>query len=160
MMTTSDAGLALIEEFEGCVLHAYPDPASGGVPWTIGYGHTKGVQPGDSCTRAQAVAWLRADAGDAEAAVNRLVGVPLAQHQFDALVSFTYNLGQGALAQSTLLRLLNAGSDPAQVSAQFLRWNRGPDGPMPGLTRRRAAEKAMFDGAGIHAIGQAIGVAA
>ncbi|MBV8190865.1 MAG: lysozyme [Alphaproteobacteria bacterium] len=151
-MTTSDAGIALIQEFEGCVLHAYPDPATGSVPWTIGYGHTHGVQPGDTCDRDQAVAWLREDLQWAEAAVNQYVTVPLAQPQFDALVSFTFNLGSGALAQSTLLRLLNDGTDPAQVSPQFLRWNRGPNGPMPGLTRRRAAEKAMFDGNTIHAV--------
>src|SRR5262245_12639546 len=102
MMKTSQAGMGLIEEFEGCILHAYPDPATGGAPWTIGYGHTAGVQPGDTCSREQALDWLRKDLAWAEAAVNRLVAVPLEQHQFDALVSFTFNLGQGALAQSTL----------------------------------------------------------
>lgn len=145
-MTTSDLGVALIEEFEGCILHAYPDPASGGAPWTIGYGHTAGVQPGDLCDRAQAQAWLRQDLLAAEQAVARLVKVPIAQHQFDALVSFTFNLGPGALAQSTLLGLLNAGRH-AEAGAQFLRWNNGPGGPLPGLTRRRAAERALFDGA-------------
>ena len=146
IMTTSEAGLGLIEEFEGCVLHAYPDPATGAEPWTIGYGHTHGVRPGMTCTRAQALAWLREDLAWAEAAVNRLVGVPLAQHQFDALVSFTFNLGQGALASSTLLRLLNA-RRYGEVGPQFLRWNNGPNGPMPGLTRRRAAERTLFDAA-------------
>jgi lysozyme len=145
MMKTSEAGIALIEEFEGCILDAYPDPATGGAPWTIGFGHTAGVAPGARCTREQAVQWLREDVAWAEAAVNRLVAVPLEQHQFDALVSFTFNLGQGALASSTLLRLLNAGRR-AEVGPQFLRWNNGPNGPMPGLTRRRAAERALFDG--------------
>jgi lysozyme len=151
MMKTSDAGIALIQEFEGCVLRAYPDPATGGAPWTIGYGHTAGVQPGDTCSREQALAWLRQDLAWAEAAVNHLVSVPIAQGQFDAVVSFTFNLGQAALARSTLLRLLNAGRT-AEVGPQFLRWNNGPNGPMPGLTRRRAAEKAMFDGNTIHAV--------
>jgi lysozyme len=150
-MRTSDAGIALIQEFEGCVLHAYPDPATGAEPWTIGYGHTAGVAPGDTCSREQAVAWLREDLAEAEAAVGRLVTVPIGQPQFDALVSFTFNLGSGALAQSTLLRLLNAGRT-AEVGPQFLRWNNGPNGPMPGLTRRRAAERAMFDGTVIHAV--------
>lgn len=145
-MKTSEAGVGLIEAFEGCILHAYPDPASGGAPWTIGYGHTAGVEPGDTCSREQALDWLRKDLAWAEAAVDRLVAVPLEQHRFDALVSFTFNLGQGALAQSTLLKLLNA-RRYAEVGPQFLRWNNGPNGPMPGLTRRRAAERAMFDGA-------------
>ena len=113
-----------------------------------------GVTPGMSCTREQALGWLREDVRSAEAAVHRLVAVPLEQHQFDALVSFTFNLGQGALAQSTLLKLLNAGRC-AETGPQFLRWNRGPNGPLEGLTRRRAAEKAMFEGAGIHAVGVA-----
>jgi GH24 family phage-related lysozyme (muramidase) len=66
--------------------------------------------------------------------------------QFPVPLSFTFNLGQGALAQSTLLKLLNARRYD-EVGPQFLRWNNGPNGPMPGLTRRRAAERAMFDGA-------------
>ncbi len=150
-MATSDDGIALIQEFEGCVLAAYPDPATGGAPWTIGYGHTHGVAPGDTCSRDQALAWLREDLQWAEAAVNRLVAVPLERHQFDALVSFTFNLGHGALASSTLLKLLNAGRT-AEVGPQFLRWNNGPNGPMEGLTRRRAAERALFDSAPIHAV--------
>jgi lysozyme len=145
-MKTSDDGLALIEEFEGCVLHAYPDPGSGGEPYTIGYGHTRGVQPGDTCTRQQAADWLRQDVGEAEDAVNGLVQAPLEQHQFDALVSFTYNLGRGALASSTLLRLLNVGQYD-QAGPQFNRWVNGPNGPMPGLIRRRAAERALFESA-------------
>jgi len=148
-MQTSDDGIALVAEFEGCVLHAYPDPATGGDPWTIGYGHTAGVRPGDTCTQEQARAWLKADLAHAEAAVSQYVKVPLTQNQFDALVSFTFNCGMGALSQSTLLKLLNAG-EYASAAAQFSRWDRGPNGPMPGLTRRRAAERAMFEGAAIH----------
>jgi len=150
-MKTSDAGIALIQEFEGCVLRAYPDPATGGEPWTIGYGHTHGVGPGDACTREQALAWLREDLGGAEHAVGQYAKVLLAQHQFDALVSFTFNCGQGALARSTLLKLLNAGSSPEIVGPQFARWVNGPNGPLSGLVRRRAAERAMFEGKPIHA---------
>lgn len=148
-MKTSDAGVALIEEFEGCVLTAYPDPASGGEPWTIGYGHTHGVVPGMTITRQEAADLLREDLQWSEAAVNHQVTVPLEQHQFDALVSFTFNLGQGALGGSTLLKLLNAGRI-AEVGPQFNRWVNGPNGPMPGLVRRRAAERAMFEGQPIH----------
>jgi lysozyme len=82
------------------------------------------------------------------------VTVMLEQHQSNALVSFTFNLGQGALAQTTLLKLLNA-KRYGDVGPQFLRWNNGPNGSMPGLTRRRAAEKAMFKATGIHAVGMA-----
>lgn len=150
-MKTSDAGVALIEEFEGCVLHAYPDPGTGGEPWTIGYGHTHGVQPGDICTREQAIEWLKEDLQWSEAAVSQYITVPLEQNQFDALVSFVFNVGQGNLAQSTLKRLLNAG-DYAGAAGQFGRWVNGPNGPLPGLVRRRAAERAMFEGNPIHAI--------
>ena len=150
-MEISNAGLALIEEFEGCVLHAYPDPASGGEPWTIGYGHTGGVHPGDTCSREQAVAWLREDVGGAGHSVSKLVTVPLTQNQFDALVSFTFNLGAGALGQSTLLRELNRGEPVKTIAPEFNRWVNGPNGPLPGLVRRRAAERAMFEGVAIHA---------
>ena len=150
-MKTSDAGIALIQEFEGCVLRAYPDPATGGEPWTIGYGHTHGVRPGDVCTRDQALAWLRQDLGTAEQAVSALVRVALTQNQFDALVSFTFNCGVGALAHSTLLKMLNAGLGPEKAAPQFARWVNGPNGPLPGLVRRRAAERAMFEGKPIHA---------
>lgn len=152
-MKTSDDGIALIQEFEGCVLHAYPDPATGGAPWTIGYGHTHGVTPDMTCDRAQALAWLREDLQWSEAAVNHLVNVPIGQPQFDALVSFVFNLGQGALAQSTLLRLLNAKASLEVVGPQFIRWTHGPNGAeLPGLVRRRAAERALFEGQPIHAV--------
>lgn len=144
-MKTSNEGLDLIREFEGLVLHAYPDPATGGEPWTIGYGHTRGVKPGDTCTREQAFAWLKEDVDWAEACINANVKTPLEQHEFDALVSFTYNVGAGAFSASTMCRLLNAGNKAA-AAAQFGRWVNGPNGPMPGLIRRRGAERAMFEG--------------
>ena len=142
-MKTSDTGIALICAFEGLELAAYPDPGSGGEPWTIGYGHTRGVKPGDTCTQEQATEWLREDLRFAEAAVDHLVKVALDQHQFDALVSFTFNVGQGAFGQSTMLRLLNAG-DVAGAAKQFGRWNMAGSRVLPGLTRRRAAEAKLF----------------
>jgi lysozyme len=142
-MELSAAGFDLVKSFEGCRLAAYLDTS--GIP-TIGFGHTQGVKLGDTCTQDQADAWLIADLEFSEAAVNHLVTVDLEQHQFDPLVSFTYNLGQNAFGNSTLLRLLNA-ADYDAVPAQFLRWDKGPDGnPVPGLTRRREAEAAMFAG--------------
>ena len=137
------AGLALLKSFEGCKLTAYPDPGTGGEPWTIGWGHTGGVKRGDTCTQAQADAWLLQDLDRFEQAVERLVSVPLTQNQFDALTSFCYNVGAGALQQSTLLRKLNAG-DYEGAQGQFARWNRAGGKEMPGLTRRRAAEAELF----------------
>jgi lysozyme len=139
----SDRGLTLISEFEGLSLSAYPDPATGGEPWTIGYGHTGGVKPGDTCTQEQALEWLRSDTSEAEACVDAHVVPELTQEQRDALISFVYNLGCLAFRGSTLLRLLNAG-DVAGAAGQFKRWNRAGDHVMAGLTRRREAEAELF----------------
>lgn len=144
-MRTSDHGLQHIMESEGCRLDAYPDPGSGGTPWTIGVGHTGGVRPGDRCTMEEAMAWLRADVAWAEEAVSGQVRVPLSQRQFDALVSFVFNVGAGQFGSSTLLRLLNQG-DHAGAAAQFERWTRAAGRVLPGLVKRRAAERAMFEG--------------
>lgn len=141
MMQISKAGLDLIKQFEGLYLKAYRCPA--GVP-TIGYGHTAGVAMGQTITQQQADDYLRRDVRQFERAVARLVTVPLTQGQFDALVSFAFNLGEGALAQSTLLRLLNAG-DHAGAADQFDRWNKAGGRVLPGLVRRRAAERALFE---------------
>lgn len=141
MMQISKAGLDLIKQFEGLYLKAYRCPA--GVP-TIGYGHTAGVAMGQTITQQQADDYLRRDVRQFERAVARLVTVPLTQGQFDALVSFAFNIGDGALAQSTLLRLLNAG-DYAGAAAQFDRWNKAGGRVLPGLVRRRAAERALFE---------------
>lgn len=145
-MRTSQRGVDLIKRHEGLRLTAYPDPATGGEPWTIGYGTTAGVRPGMTISSARAEEMLQADLPRFEAAVSRLVTVPLDQHQFDALVSFTYNLGEGNLRSSTLLKKLNAG-DYAAAAAQFERWVTAAGKPLPGLVKRRAAERAMFEGA-------------
>ncbi|WP_374424977.1 lysozyme [Chromobacterium sp.] len=142
-MKTSDAGVTLVKSSEGLKLVAYKCPA--GI-WTNGYGHTgPDVTPGQVITQAQADALLARDLSRFETGVTRLVKVPLNQNQFDALVCFSFNLGLGALQGSTLLRLLNAG-DYAGAAAQFLRWNKAGGKELPGLTRRRAAEQAMFLG--------------
>lgn len=145
LLVTSDAGLALIKAAEGLETAAYPDPGNRvtGEPWTIGYGHTRGVRRGDTCSEEQATVWLREDLHAAEGAVRHLVDVPLSQGQFDALASFVFNVGPSAFGTSTLLRLLNGG-DAAGAAEQFKRWNRGADGPLPGLVIRRAAERTLF----------------
>lgn len=139
-MKTSPAGRALVRQFEDCRLQAYRCPA--GIP-TIGVGHTRGVKMGDRCTVQQADVWLTEDLQEAEAAVAQLVKVPLTQPQFDALVSFTFNLGCSRLAESTLLILLNKGIAKA-AAEQFGRWVNSGGQKLDGLVRRRAAEKALF----------------
>ena len=140
--TISERGLSLIKEFEGLRLTAYPDPGSGGEPWTIGYGHTKGVKPGQRITEAEADAFLREDVARFEAAVNRLAPATT-QAQFDALVSFAFNVGEGALGGSTLLKKHNAG-DHAGARREFGRWVNAAGRRMAGLVRRRAAEAALY----------------
>lgn len=139
-MKTSEAGRALIREAEGCELKAYACPA--GIP-TAGVGHTRGVKLGTTYTEAQAQAWLAEDLADAEAAVTRLVKVPLTQGQFDALVSFVFNLGASKFAASTLLKLLNEGRVFAAAS-QFKLWVHSGNKILPGLVKRRAAEVDLF----------------
>ena len=139
-MKTSPAGRALVRQFEDCRLQAYRCPA--GIP-TIGVGHTRGVKMGDRCTAQQADLWLTEDLAEAEADVAQVVKMALAQPQFDALVSFTFNLGGRALAESTLLILLNKGNAKA-AAEQFDRWVYSKGEKLAGLVRRRAAEKALF----------------
>lgn len=142
-MKTSQAGVDLIKQFEGLELTAYPDPGTGGEPWTIGYGHTGGVKPGDTVTEAEAEEILRQDLARFEDCVNAYVSVPITQSEFDALVSFAFNVGCGALKSSTLLRLLNGGDHEA-AAQQFPRWNKAAGRVMAGLTRRREAERDLF----------------
>lgn len=137
------AGLDLIKSFEGLRLEAYPDPGTGGDPWTIGYGSTKGVKKGMKITMQEAEQRLIMDLQDACKAVERYVTIPLNDNQFAALVSFTFNVGAGNLAVSTLLKRLNEG-EYASVPMQLMRWNRANGKIMNGLTRRRTAEGDLF----------------
>lgn len=143
MRTINEQGLALIKEFEGCQLEAYLCPA--GVP-TIGYGHTFAVEMGQTISEAEADALLREDLKDAEEAVDRLVVAPINDNQFSALTSFVFNVGSGAFERSTMLSMLNANAQTDTVAAQFLRWNKANGEELPGLTRRRHAERALFLG--------------
>ena len=139
-LTISKDGLELIKSFEGCRLEAYQDPV--GI-WTIGYGHTKGVYSGMSITAEQADAYLRSDVTTAEQAVNTHVTTTLTQNMFDALVSFTFNVGTAAFKKSTLLRKLNLG-DIIGAAGEFDRWVYAGGRKLPGLARRRTAEKNFF----------------
>jgi lysozyme len=139
-MRTGRDGVELIRHFEGCRFDAYLCPA--GV-WTIGYGHTADVKEGDSIDQEAAEAFLIEDLEKFEQAVMRLVEVPLTQQQFDALVSWTFNLGAGNLAESTLLRKLN-NYQYAEVPEQMMRWVKAGGQVLDGLVKRRAAEAALF----------------
>jgi len=133
----NEAGLKLIEEFEGLRLNAYQD--SVGV-WTIGYGHTKGVTKGQTITREMAEQLLREDVAEAENAVNRVAAtrkLNLTDNQFSALVSFTFNLGAENLAT-----LMNHGLDKA--ADRILLFDHAGGKKLPGLTRRRQQERALF----------------
>jgi lysozyme len=131
--TTNQAGLQLIESFEGLRLTSYQD--SVGV-WTIGYGHTKGVAQGQTITQQQAEAFLQQDLAVAEGAVNGH-NLTLTDNQFAALVSFTFNLGGGNLA-----KLLKNGLDA--VADRILLFDHAGGRQLPGLTRRRTAERALY----------------
>ena len=139
----SAKGIALIIRFEGMKLSAYPDPGTGAEPWTIGVGHTGGVKPGDTCTEAEAMDWLRDDCAKAEQAIDDLVEPELTQNQRDALISFIYNVGAGNFKASTLLKLLNIGNFGA-AAQQFKRWSNANGHPMAGLVKRREAESTLF----------------
>ena len=139
-MQISKDGLNLIKEFEGCRLDAYQD--SGGV-WSIGFGHTHGVCDGMSISQQQADDFLAADLRAYEGYVEQYITAPISQHQFDALVSFTYNLGPGTLYHSDVLHHFNEADYSAAANAR-LAYDHADGQVIPGLLRRRKAERALF----------------
>jgi lysozyme len=142
-MITSQNGISLIQHFEGLRLKGYLDPI--GIP-TIGYGHTgRDVKVGQIITGDEATRLLTIDLGHAEVTVANYVRVELEQHQFDALVSFTFNLGSGNLRRSTLLTLVNA-KRWHDASDEFPKWAKAGGKELPGLVHRRYAERLMFLG--------------
>lgn len=142
-MIISKTGLSLITDIEQLRLTAYRDSA--GV-WTIGYGHTRWAVEGMQISAAKALEFLAQDVAEAESAVNRLVSVPLEQHQFDALVSFVFNIGVGAFKTSTIRRLINERADPMRIAAEFLRWVYAKGKKLAGLETRRRKERLLYLG--------------
>lgn len=140
-MLPSQNAIQLVKASEGVRLTAYQD--SSGV-WTIGYGHTANVVEGQTITQAQANNLLMLDLATAADAVNRLVTVPLTQNQFDALVDFVFNEGEGNFARSTLFKLLNQRNYQA-AAAQLPMWCMASGEVLAGLVTRRAAERALFE---------------
>jgi lysozyme len=141
-MKISIEGIALIKKFEGCRLESYKCAA--GVP-TIGYGSTKGVEMGMTITKEDAEQLLLKDIAEFEDFVLEASEMPLSQHQFDALVSWTFNLGPSNLNASTMLKVLNKG-EYEDVPAQIKRWNKAGGKVLDGLIRRREAEALLFAG--------------
>jgi lysozyme len=157
---TSEAGIALIHSFEGLAVlrtdgkvEAYPDPGTGGAPWTIGWGST-GMDPFNGGRIRKGTIWTRDQCNERfkqhlaqfeKTVRDGLGGKPANQAQFDAMVSLCYNIGPAAFGGSTLLRLHNAG-DFDGAAKQFRRWNRAGGRVMNGLTRRREAEEKMYRG--------------
>lgn len=140
-MRYSKQGIDLTKQFESCRLTAFkPTPSD---PWTIGWGHTNGVEENTTCSQAQADQWLLDDVSDAENAVNRLVKIGLTQEEFDALVDFTFNCGVYAFEHSTMLAKLND-NDVEGASDEFEKWDMAGGKVIAGLLRRRDAERALF----------------
>jgi len=141
-MKISQNGLELIKHFEGCELEAYKCAA--GV-WTIGYGHIKTAVEGMTISQSYADELLDGEIVEYEDYVNAAVTAPLSQDQFDALVSWTFTLGNGNLNASTMLKVLNRG-EYEEVPAQMKRWNKAGGKVLEGLIRRREAEANLFEG--------------
>jgi len=140
-MKTSQRGIDFIKEFEGCELNPYVCSAG---RKTIGVGHV--IRPGESfnppLTEQEANDLLATDLVRFETAILDCVDVPLTQNEFDACVALAFNIGTHAFTNSTLVKMLNNGD--AKVADQFLRWDKCNGKPLAGLTRRRAAERALF----------------
>ena len=143
-MTPSKHAEALIQNAEGYSSKAYLCPAG---KWTIGWGHTKGVKPGDVCSKELALIYLQEDLKEAARVVSQYVKVPLNQNQFDALVSFCFNVRPSLFKTSTLLKKLNKG-DYVGAANEFPRWNKGRVKEklvvLNGLVTRRKAERSLF----------------
>ena len=153
-MVPSQDCINIIQRFEGCAkkrpdgsFAAYPDPGSGGDPWTIGWGSTgPDIKKGVVWSQKQCDERFTEHLQQFAAGVAKAIGnAPTRQHQFDAMVSFAYNVGIANLASSTLLKLHKAG-DYQGAAAQFARWNKAAGKVLAGLTKRRAAEAALYAG--------------
>lgn len=140
-MRASDRVREFIKKHEALRLKAYKCPA--GV-WTIGYGHTKGVSPSDVITLQQAEKFFNEDVKSSEISVLRLVRKPLTQNQFDALVSFVFNIGAGKFQDSTLLRIINTNPNDQDIDRQFKRWVYSKGVILPGLKTRREEESKIY----------------
>lgn len=148
-MRVSPVGQAIIKHYESVRLRAYPDPATGSTPWTIGYGHTRNVRPGDTCTQAQADAWLTQDLMGFEFTLNKLITWPITQGQFDALASLMFNIGPAPFVPDAT----NGDFDDfihtgnlTEIRKRIASFRMANGKVMYGLQKRRRAEQALWDG--------------
>ena len=140
-MEITNEGINLIKKFEGLKLESYLCPA--GV-WTIGYGHTKGVKKGDKITQLEADNFLKEDLISFEKGVTRLIKSNINQNQFDALVSFAFNLGLANLKKSTLLKKVNSNPNDRTIVDEFIKWIYAGGKQLEGLKKRRQAEAYLY----------------
>lgn len=138
----SEVGVQQVAQHEGLRYTSYPDPGTGGAPWTVCYGSTRGVRPGMILTHEECLERLAADLWEAERAVQRNVKVPLRQGEYDAYVSFVFNVGEGNFRTSTMLRLLNSG-DRTGACNQFPLWKYANKLVLNGLVVRRHEEQSL-----------------
>lgn len=145
-MKTSQSGIEIIRSHEGLKLTSYKCPA--GV-WTIGYGHTKGVKPGDRITEQKAVEYLKEDLNESENTINAQ-NLVLNQNQFDAIASFIFNVGSANFKNSTLLKKAKANSNDPTIAGEFAKWNKARDPKtgklvvLSGLVKRRNQESELY----------------
>lgn len=148
-MRVSPVGQAIIKHYESVRLRAYPDPATGAAPWTIGYGHIRNVRPGDTCSQAQADAWLVQDLMSVEFTLNKLITWPITQGQFDALAGLMFNIGAGAFRPDAVVGdfddFIKSGN-MAEIRSRIAQFRMANGKVMYGLQKRRRAEQALWDG--------------
>lgn len=145
-MKISQKGIDLIKKFEGCRLQAYLCPA--GV-WTVGVGHTKGVKKGMVITQQQAETFLKDDIKPIETLLNGM-GINYTQNQFDALVGFVFNLGQGNFKSSTMYKYIVARKSDIEITDQMVKWHNAGGKPLLGLKKRRSEEANLFLGKDVY----------
>lgn len=139
----------IIKKHEGLRLEAYPDPATGGEPWTIGYGNTfyedgSKVKNGDVISMQRADTLLKFVVGIFQRRMQPLISAKITDNQLWALTSFAYNVGIGNFQKSTLLKKVNANPSDPTIADEFLKWNKAAGKVMAGLTKRRKEESILY----------------
>lgn len=143
-MELNQDGIDLVKHFEGCKLKAYPDPATGGAPWTIGFGSTgPNVRPGLVWSQALADKQLEIDLMKLSERMKAVIHEPCTDNEFSAMVCLAYNIGIGAFKTSTLLKLVNM-NNKKLAAEEFKKWSKAAGKVMPGLVARRDAERVLF----------------
>jgi lysozyme len=148
-MSALDTAMSVIKKFEGCRLNAYPDPGTGGEPWTIGWGYTiyangQKVKKGDVITKEDAESLLRFYVNQFLNSVDSVVKSEISENQLAALTSFAYNCGIAAFSRSTLLKKVNANPKDLTIRDEFMKWKKAGGKVLPGLVKRRSQEADLY----------------